>query len=169
MAVTHQGTGELGPIEYLLLAREAGKVVVAKGVEDKSKPIGFLANPHQSGQAISFRLNVGKDGVVTVDRYIRRRKATPANELTFKAEVIFTPEVIFTRANGFGEWDPGFTRTELDGHGIKTDQIMMALRTTKTKSKQTDTREYALYVLQAPLFEKLVLQHVEAWLQKAGA
>ena len=163
MAVTHTGTGELGPIEYLLLAREAGKVVVAKGVEDKSKPIGFLANPHQSGQAISFRLNVGKDGVVTVDRYIRRRKATPANELTFKAEVIFT------RSNGFGVWDPGFTRTELDGHGIKTDQIMMALRTTKTKSKPTDTREYALYVLQAPLFEKLVLQHVEAWLQKAGA
>lgn len=161
MAVTHTGTGELGPIEYLLLAREAGKVVVAKGVEDKTEQIGFLASPQQSGQAIRFRLNVGKDGVVTVDRYIRRRKAVPANEFTFKAEVSFT------RANGFGEWGPGFTRTELDGHGTKTDQIMMAPRA--TKSKPIYTREYALYVLEAPVFERLVLQHVEAWLQKAGA
>ena len=161
MAVTHQGTGKLGPIEYLLLAREAGKVVVANGVEDKTKPIGFLASPQQSGQDISFRLNVGKDGVITVDRYIRRRKATPANEFTFKAEVSFT------RANGHGEWGPGFTLTELDGHGTKTDQIMMAPRT--TKSKPTYTREYALYVLRAPGFEQLVLQHVEAWLTQAGA
>lgn len=66
MAVTHTGTGELGPIEYLLLAREAGKVVVAKGVEDKSKPIGFLASPQQSGQAISFRLNVGKLSLIHI-------------------------------------------------------------------------------------------------------
>lgn len=161
MAVTHTGTGKLGPIEYLLLAREAGKVVVAKGVEDKVTPIGHLVSPQQSGQAISFRLNVGKDGVVTVDRYIRRRKAAPANEFTFKAEVIFT------RANGFGEWGPGFTRTELEGHGTKTDQIMMAPRT--TKSKPTDTREYALYVLRTPGFEQLVLQHIEAWLTQAGA
>ena len=151
MAVTHTGTGKLGPIEYLLLAREAGKVVVAKGVEDKVTPIG----------ALRFRLNVGRDGVVTVDRYIRRRKAAPANEFTFKAEVSFT------RANGFGEWGPGFTRTELEGHGTKTDQIMMAPRT--TKSKPTYTREYALYVLRAPGFEQLVLQHVEAWLTQAGA
>lgn len=161
MAVTHTGTGELGPIEYLLLAREAGKVVVAKGVEDKTKPIGFLASPQQSGQALRFRLNVGKDGVVTVDRYISRRKAALANEFTFKAEVSFT------RANGFGEWGPGFTRTELYGHGTKTDQIMMAPRA--TKSKPTYTQEYALYVLQSPAFEALVLQHVEAWLTQAGA
>lgn len=161
MAVTHTGTGELGPIEYLLLAREAGKVVVAKGVENKTRPIGFLASPQQSGQAISFRLNVGKDGVVTVDRYIRRRKATPANEFTLKAEVSFP------RANSVGEWGPGFTRTELYGHGTKTDQIMIALR--ETKSIPTYTREYALYVLQAPVFEQLVLQHIEAWLTQAGA
>lgn len=161
MAVTHTGTGKLGPIEYLLLAREAGKVVVAKGVEDKTKPIGFLASPQQSGQSLRFRLNVGKDGVVTVDRYISRRKAAPANEFTF------TAEVSFTRANGFGDWGPGFTRTELEGHGAKTDQIMMAPRA--TKSKPTDTREYALYVLRAPGFEQLVLQHIEAWLTQAGA
>ena len=161
MAVTHQGTGKLGPIEYLLLAREAGKVVVAKGVEDKTRPIGFLVSPHQSGEAVRFRLNVGKDGVVTVDRYIRRRKVIPANEFTFKAEVSFT------RDNGGGEWSPGFTRTELNGHGIKTDQIMMALRA--NKSKPTYTQEYALYVLQAPVFEKLVLQHIDAWLTQAGA
>ena len=161
MAVTHTGTGELGPIEYLMLAREAGKVVVAKGVEDKVTPIGHLVSPQQSGQALRFRLNVGKDGVVTVDRYIRRRKAAPANEFTFKAEVSFT------RANGFGKWGPGFTRTELDGHGTKTDQIVMAPRA--TKSKPAETREYALYVLQAPGLEQLVLQHVEAWLNQAGA
>ena len=161
MAVTHQGTGKLGPIEYLLLAREAGTVVVAKGVEDKTRSIGFLVGPQQSGQALSFRLNVGNDGVVTVDRYIRRRKVIPANEFTFKAEVSFT------RANGVSEWSPGFTRTELDGHGIKTDQIMMALR--ENKSKPTYTQEYALYVLQAPVFEKLVLQHIDAWLTQARA
>ena len=161
MAVTHTGTGELGPIEYLMLAREAGKVVVAKGVEDKTKPIGHLASPQQSGQALRFRLTVGKDGVVTVDRYISRRKAAPANEFTLKAEVIFT------RANGFGEWDSGFTRTELDGHGTKTDQIVMAPRA--TKSKPSETREYVRYVLHAPALEQLVLQHVEAWLNQAGA
>ena len=162
MAVTHTGTGELGPIEYLMLAREAGKVVVANGVEDKTKPIGHLASPpQQSGQALRFRLTVGKDGVVTVDRYISRRKAAQANEFTLKAEVSFT------RAKGFGEWGPGFIRTELDGHGTKTDQIVMAPRA--TKSKPAETREYALYVLQAPGLEQLVLQHVEAWLNQAGA
>ena len=160
MAVTHQGTGKLGPIEYLLLAREAGKVVVANGVEDKTKTIGHLVSPQNSGGVVRFRLNVGKDGVITVDRYIRRRKAV-ANEFVFLAEVSFT------RANGFGEWGPGFTRTELEGHGVKTDQIMMAPRA--TKSKPTDTREYALYVLRAPGFEQLVLQHIEAWLTQAGA
>ena len=161
MAVTHTGTGELGPIEYLMLAREAGKVVVAKGVEDKTKPIGLLVGPWRVRQALRFRLTVGKDGVVTVDRYISRRKAAPANEFTLKAEVGFT------RANRFGEWDPGFTRTELDGHGTKTDQIVMAPRA--TKSKPAETREYALYVLRAPGLKQLVLQHVEAWLNQAGA
>lgn len=161
MAVTHTGTGELGPIEYLMLAREAGKVVVANGVEDKTKPIGHLVSPQQSGQALSFRLTVGKDGVVTVDHHIRRRKAAPANEFTFNAEVSFT------RANGVGEWGPGYTSTELEGHGAKTDKIMMALRA--TKSKPSETREYVRYVLHAPALEQLVLQHVEAWLNQAGA
>ena len=161
MAVTHQGTGKLGPIEYLLLAREAGKVVVAKGVEDKTRPIGFLASPQQSGQAINFRLNVGKDGVVTVDRYIRRRKVIPANEFTFKAEVSFT------RDNGGGDWGPNCTNTLLLGHDIVTDKLTSL--TPPTSKTPEDDRGYALHVLQSPDFERLVLQHVEAWLQKAGA
>ena len=161
MAVTHQGTGELGPIEYLLLAREAGKVVVAKGVEDKTKPIGFLVSPQQSGQALRFRLNVGKDGVVTVDRYISRRKAAPANEFTF------TAEVSFTRANGFGDWGPNCTNTLLLGHDIVTDKLTSL--TPPTSKTPEDDRGYALHVLQSPDFERLVLKHAEAWLQKAGA
>lgn len=160
MAVTHQGTGKLGPIEYLLLAREAGKVVVAKGVEDKTKTIGHLVSPQNSGGVVRFRLNVGKDGVITVDRYIRRRKAV-ANEFTFVAEVSFT------RARGYGDWAPNCTKTSMIGHDIVTDGLTSL--TPPTSKKPDDDRGYALHVLQLPDFERLVLQHVEACLQKAGA
>ena len=161
MAVTHQGTGDLRPIEYLLLAREAGKVVVAKGVEDKTKAIGHLVSPHQSGGAVRFRLNVGEDGVITVDRYIRRRKDV-ANEFVFLAEVSVT------QARGYGDWAPNCTNTLLLGHDIVTDKLMNSL-TPPTSKTPDDDRGYALHVLQSPDFERLVLQHVEAWLQKAGA
>lgn len=160
MAVTHQGTGKLGPIEYLLLAREAGKVVVAKGVEDKTKTIGHLISPHQSGGAVRFRLNVGEDGVITVDRHIRRRKGG-ANEFVFLAEVSIT------RARGYdGDWAPNCTNTLLLGHDIVTDKLTSL--TPPTSKKPDDDRGYALHVLRSPDFERLVLQHVEAWLQKAG-
>ena len=161
MAVTHQGTGKLGPIEYLLLARDAGKVVVAKGVEDKTKIVGQLVSPQNSvGAVVRFRLNVGKDGVITVDRYIRRRKGG-ANEF------IFLAEVIFTRARGYGDWGPNCTNTLLIGHDIVTDKLTSL--TPPTSKKPDDDRGYALHVLQSPDFERLVLKHVEAWLQKAGA
>ena len=161
MAVTHQGTGKLGPIEYLLLAREAGKVVVAKGVEDKTKVVGRLVSPQNSvGGAVRFRLNVGEDGVITVDRHIRRRKDV-ANEF------IFLAEVSFTRARGYGDWAPNYTNTLLLGHDIVTDKLTSL--TPPTSKTPEDDRGYALHVLQLPDFERLVLKHVEAWLQKAGA
>ena len=164
MAVTHQGTGKLGPIEYLLLAREAGKVVVAKGVEDKTKIVGKLVSPQNSVGAVRFRfrfrLNVGKDGVITVDHHIRRSKDVE-NEFTFLAEVNFT------RARGYGDWAPNGTNTLLLGHDIVTDKLTSL--TPPTSKKPEDARGYALHVLQSPDFERLVLQHVEAWLQKAGA
>ena len=161
MAVTHQGTGKLGPIEYLLLAREAGKVVVAKGVEDKTKVVGRLVSPQNSvGGAVRFRLNVGEDGVITVDRHIRRRKDV-ANEF------IFLAEVSFTRARGYGDWAPNYTNTLLLGHDIVTDKLTSL--TPPTSKTPEDDRGYALHVLQSPDFERLVLKHVEAWLQKAGA
>lgn len=159
MAVTHQGTGKLGPIEYLLLAREAGKVVVAKGVEDKTKTIGHLVSPQNYGGVVRFRLNVGKDGVITVDRYIRRRKAV-VNEF------IFLAEVSFTRARGYGDWAPCI-KTSMIGHDIVTDGLTSL--TPPTSKKPEDDRGYALHVLHSPDFERLVLQHVEACLQKAGA
>ena len=160
MAVTHQGTGKLGPIEYLLLAREAGKIVVAKGVEDKTKIVGKLVSPQNSVGAVRFRLNVGKDGVITVDHHIRRSKDVE-NEFTFLAEVNFT------RARGYGDWAPNGTNTLLLGHDIVTDKLTSL--TPPTSKKPEDARGYALHVLQSPDFERLVLQHVEAWLQKAGA
>ena len=160
MAVTHQGTGELGPIECLLLAREAGKVVVAKGVEDKTKIVGQLVSPQNSVGVVRFRLNVGEDGIITVDRHIRRRKDVE-NEFTFLAEVNFT------RARGYGDWAPNCTNTLLLGHDIVTDKLTSL--TPPTSKKPEDARGYALHVLQSPDFERLVLQHVEAWLQKAGA
>lgn len=161
MAVTHQGTGKLGPIEYLLLAREAGKVVVAKGVEDKTKIVSHLVSPQNSrGAVVRFRLNVGKDGVITVDRHIRRRKDV-ANEFTFVAAVSFT------RARGYGDLAPSCTETSMIGHDIVTDGLTSL--TPPTSKKPDDDRGYALHVLQSPDFERLVLQHVEACLQKAGA
>lgn len=158
MAVTHQGTGKLGPIEYLLLAREAGKVVIAKGVEDKTKIVSRLDSPQNSVGEVRFRLNVGEDGVITVDRHIRRSKDV-ANEFIFLAEVNFI--------RGYGDWSPNYTNTLLLGHDIVTDKLTSL--TPPTSKKPEDARGYALHVLQSPDFERLVLQHVEAWLQKAGA
>ena len=105
-------------------------------------------------------MNVGEDGVITVDRHIRRRRDV-ANEF------IFLAEVSFTRARGYGDWAPNCTNTLLLGHDIVTDKLTSL--TPPTSKKPEDDRGYALHVLRSPDFERLVLQHVEAWLQKAGA